>query len=94
MTIDAKTVNTRVAMRDGDLRSAHFLDVAKYPTITFKSTQTEVAGPEKLKVTGDPTIHGVSKQVVLDVEGPSEVIKDPMGSMHMGAECNHKDQPK
>ncbi len=84
-TIDATTVNTRVQMRDGDLRSPHFLDVAKYPTITFKSTHTEVAGPGKLKVTGDLTIHGVTKQVVLDVEGPSQAIKDPMGSLRMGA---------
>src|SRR5437667_5289037 len=51
--IDVSTVNTRVQMRDNDLRSPHFFDAAKYPTITFKSTRTETAGPGKLKVTGD-----------------------------------------
>lgn len=84
-TIDVNTVNTRVQMRDNDLRSPHFFDAAKYPTITFKSTRTEAAGSGKLKVTGDLTIHGVTKQVVLNVEGPSQSIKDPMGNMHMGA---------
>src|SRR5438876_4156949 len=67
--IDVSTVNTRVQMRDNDLRSPHFFDAAKYPTITFKSTRTETAGPGKLKVTGDLTIHGVTTQVVLDVDG-------------------------
>jgi polyisoprenoid-binding protein YceI len=84
-TIDANTVNTRVQARDNDLRGPHFLEVAKHPTITFRSTRTEVAGTGKLKIAGDLTIHGVTKQVVLDVDGPSEVIKDPMGHMRMGA---------
>ena len=78
-TIDANSVDTRVEMRDKDLRSARFFDVEKYPTITFHSKQTKVAGPGKLQITGDLTIHGVTKQVVLDVDGPSAPIKDPMG---------------
>jgi polyisoprenoid-binding protein YceI len=86
-SIDAASVDTRVERRDNDLRSPHFLDVAKFPVITFKSTHTEVAGPGKLKVTGDLTIHGVTKQVVLEVDGPSKAIKDPMGKMRMGAEA-------
>jgi polyisoprenoid-binding protein YceI len=49
--------------------------VAKYPTLTFKSTKVERAGDGKLRVTGDLTIHGVTKQVVLDVEGPSPEVK-------------------
>src|SRR5437773_12412249 len=57
-TIDATTFNSRVQMRDNDVRSPHFLDVAKYPTITFKSTRTEVAGVGSFKITGDLTIHG------------------------------------
>lgn len=85
-TIDAASVDTRVQMRDNDLRSAHFFDVAKYPAITFKSTHTKVAGPGKLKVTGDLTIHGVTKEVVLDVDGPSAPTK-AMGGMRMGAEA-------
>ena len=84
-TIDAASVDSRVEMRDNDLRGAHFFDVAKYPTITFKSKRVELAGKGKLKVTGDLTIHGVTKEVALDVDGPSEPIKDPRGNMHMGA---------
>ena len=84
-TIDATSVDTRVAMRDNDLRSPKFFDVAKFPTITFKSKRVESAGAGKLRVTGDLTIHGVTKEVVLDVDGPSEPLKDPRGGMHMGA---------
>jgi polyisoprenoid-binding protein YceI len=84
-TIDASTVNTRVKMRDDDLRSPHFFDVAKYPTITFKSTHAEGVGAGKLKITGDLTIHGVTKQVVLDVDGPSETIHDAKGNSRTGA---------
>jgi polyisoprenoid-binding protein YceI len=94
-TIDATTVDTRVEMRDNDLRSPNFLDVAKYPTITFKSKRTEPAGTGKLKITGDLTIHGVTKEVVLDVDGPSAPVKDPKGNLHMGASAtttiNRKD---
>jgi len=90
-TIDATTFNSRVQMRDNDVRSPHFLDVAKYPTITFKSTRTEVAGAGKLKITGDLTIHGVTKQVVLEVEAPSQPIQDPMGKgLRMGANAATK----
>jgi polyisoprenoid-binding protein YceI len=78
-TIDANSVDTRVEMRDNDLRSARFFDVQKYPTITFRSKQAKVAGPGKLQIMGDLTIHGVTKPVVLDVDGPSAPIKDPMG---------------
>jgi polyisoprenoid-binding protein YceI len=84
LTIDAASVDTRVEQRDNDLRSPNFLDVAKYPTITFISKHVEQAGPGKLKIAGDLTIHGVTKRVVLDVEGPSEPIKDPRGGLHMG----------
>lgn len=84
-TIDATTVDTRVGMRDNDLRSPNFLDVQKYPTITFKSKRAESAGPGKLKITGDLTIHGVTKEVVLDVDGPTAAVKDPRGNFHMGA---------
>jgi hypothetical protein len=77
-------------MRDNDLRSDHFLDTAKYPTITFKSTHVEPAGPGKLRVDGDLTIHGVAKPVTLDIEGPSEPVKDPRGNLHMGASATTK----
>jgi polyisoprenoid-binding protein YceI len=85
VTIDAASVDSRVQMRDNDLRSSKFLDVEHFPTITFKSKRVESAGAGKLKVTGDLTIHGVTKEVALDVEGPSEPIKDPRGNLHMGA---------
>ncbi len=90
VTIDAASVDTRVEMRDNDVRSAHFLDTAKYPTITFKSKRVEVAGAGKLKVTGDLTIHGVTKEAVLDVDGPTPVMKDPRGNEHMGASATTK----
>ena len=80
VTIDATTIDTGTAPRDADLRSANYFDVAKYPTLTFKSTKIEQAGSGKLKVTGDLTIHGVTKSVVLEVDGPSAVIKDPWGN--------------
>lgn len=84
-TIDASSVDTRVQRRDNHLRSADFLDVAHYPTITFKSTKIEAAGPGKWKVTGDLTLHGVTRPVALDVEGPTQEIKDPMGTTRRGA---------
>ncbi len=90
-TIDANSVDTRVQMRDNDLRSPRFFDVQKYPTITFRSKQTKVVGPGKLQITGDLTIHGVTKEVVLDVDGPSAPIKDPMGKgLRMGASATTK----
>jgi polyisoprenoid-binding protein YceI len=84
VTIDASSVDTRVEARDKDLRSDHFFDVAKYPTITFKSKRVEAAGAGKLKVTGDLTMHGVTKEVVLDVDGPTPPVKDPRGNSHRG----------
>jgi polyisoprenoid-binding protein YceI len=89
-TIDATTVDTRVDMRDNDLRSPNFLDVQKYPTITFKSKRAEAAGPGKMKITGDLTIHGVTKEVVLDVDGPTSPVKDPRGNFHIGASATTK----
>ena len=84
-TIDAASLDTRVEARDKDVKSANYLDVEKYPTITFKSKKVEAAGAGKLRITGDLTIHGVTKEVVLDVEGPSAAVKDPWGNQRMGA---------
>ncbi len=89
-TIDAASVDTRVEMRDNDLRSPNFLDVQKYPTITFQSKKIEAAGAGNLKVTGDLTIHGVTKEVVLDVDGPTPAMKDPWGNQRMGASATTK----
>lgn len=90
VTIDANSVDTRVEMRDKDLRSPNFLDVQKYPTITFKSKQAKAAGDGKLQIVGDLTIHGVTKEVVLDVDGPSAPIKDPWGNQRIGASATTK----
>ncbi len=89
-SIDAASVDTRVEMRDNDLRSPNFFDVKKFPTITFQSTKVEPAGAGKLKVTGDLTIHGVTKSVTLVVDGPSAPIKDPWGNQRMGASATTK----
>ena len=84
VTIEAASVDSRVEMRDNDLRSDHFFDVQKYPTITFRSTKVESAGADKLKITGDLTIRGITKPVTLDVDGPSKPVKDGQGRLHMG----------
>lgn len=89
-TIDATSVDTRVEMRDNDLRSPNFLDVQKYPTITFQSKKVEAAGAGKLKVTGDLTVRGVTKEVALDVDGPTPAMKDPWGNLRMGASATTK----
>lgn len=83
-TIDVNTIDTRVPDRDAHLRSADFFDVARYPTITFKSTRVHPDGKGKLKVTGDLTMKGVTKPVVLEVEGPTHEIKGPMGETRRG----------
>ena len=87
-TIEASSVDTRVSMRDDDLRSPNYFDVAKYPTITFKSKSVQAAGEGKLKIGGDLTIHGVTKEVTLDVDGPSAPVTDPKGNSHLGASAS------
>jgi len=95
VTIDTNSINTNVQKRDEHLRSADFFDVAKFPTMTFVSKKVAKAGKDKLKVTGDLTLHGITKQVVLDVEGPSKESKDPWGNIRKGAtaatKINRKD---
>jgi polyisoprenoid-binding protein YceI len=82
-TIDVGSIDTREPKRDEHLRSPDFFDAAKYPTITFTSTKVEKAG-DGLKVTGNLTMKGVTKPVVLDVEGPTGEIKDPWGNTRRG----------
>jgi polyisoprenoid-binding protein YceI len=84
-TVDVSSVDTRNEGRDNDLKSDHFFDVAKYPTMTFVSTKIESAGPGKLKMTGNLTLHGVTKEVTFDVDGPSETITDPWKNQRRGA---------
>ncbi|MBJ6752424.1 YceI family protein [Geomonas anaerohicana] len=90
VTIDTASVNTNVAKRDEHLRSADFFDVAKYPTMTFNSKKVAKAGKGKLKVTGDLTLHGVTKEVVLNVEGPAKESKDPWGNFRSGVTASTK----
>ncbi len=88
--LDASTINTGNAKRDEHLRAPDFFDVAKFPEITFKSTKVQKAGQGKLKVTGDLTMHGVTKSVVLDVTGPSKESKDPWGNARTGVTATTK----
>ena len=85
VTIDAASVSTREPKRDAHLMSPDFFDVAKFPTLTFVSKKIARAGDGKLKVTGDLTIHGITKEVVLEVEGPTPEMKDPWGGTRVGA---------
>lgn len=89
-TIDATTVDTREPDRDKHLKSADFFDVASHPTMTFKSTQVEVVGSGKLKVTGELTIRGVTKPAVLEVTVPKPAIKDPWGMQRTGISATTK----
>jgi polyisoprenoid-binding protein YceI len=84
ITINAESINTREPQRDEHLRSADFLDVANYPTITFRSKRVEPLGAEIFKLTGDLTIRGVTKEVSLDIEGPTPSVKDPWGNVRAG----------
>ena len=88
--IDAASIDTREAQRDAHLRSADFLDVEKFPAITFRSTKVEQAGDGEWKVAGDLTIHGVTRPVVLNVEGPAPEGKDPWGNLRSGASATTK----
>jgi len=86
VTIDAASIHTREDKRDAHLRSPDFFDVERYPTITFKSTKVEKAGGDRYKVTGDLTMHGVTKPVVLDAALTPEV-KGMMGEVRRGAQA-------
>jgi polyisoprenoid-binding protein YceI len=90
ITIDTASISTRLAKRDEHLRSPDFLDVAKYPAITFKSKRVEKTGNGTLKMTGDLTIRGVTKEVVLAVEGPTPAIRDPWGFRRVGGQATAK----
>ena len=81
--IDVASVDTRVEMRDNDLRSDHFFDVAKYPTMEFKSKRIEKQG-DGYKLIGDLTMHGVTKEVTLTLDQPSGIITDQRGNSHRG----------
>jgi len=89
-TIETASVTTREPKRDAHLKSADFFDAERFPTLTFKSTRIEPAGPGKAKMIGDLTIRGVTRRVVFDVEGPTPAIKDPYGNLRAGATATTK----
>lgn len=89
VSIDATSVDTRDEKRDAHLRSPDFFDVEKFPTLTFKSTSVKKTD-DGFAATGDLTIHGVTKSVTLEVEGPSEPNKDPWGNTRIGASAHAK----
>ena len=89
-TIEATTIDTGHEKRDSDLRGAEFFDVAKYPTITFKSKSVTRQAEGRFKVTGDLTMRGVTKPVILDVEGFTAQVKDQRGNIKAGASATTK----
>lgn len=90
VTVDATTVNTGQADRDTDLRSPKFLDTTKFPTMTFKSKSVSSGADGKLKLTGDLTIHGMTKEVSFDLDAPANAFKDRQGNLHRGASASAK----
>jgi polyisoprenoid-binding protein YceI len=94
-SVDVATVNTGDEKRDGHLKSADFFDAEKFPKMTFKSTGVAKKGDAEYAVTGNLTVHGVTKPVTFAVEGPSAPGKDPWGNTRIGlsatAKINRKD---
>lgn len=82
--VDVASINTNDVQRDTHLKSADFLDSEKFPQIIFKSKKIEKSG-SGLKLTGDLTMHGITKEVVFNAEGPSQEMKDPYGNIKIGA---------
>ena len=89
-SIDAASINTRDGQRDTHLKSADFVDVEKFPTLSFKSWRVSHVGDGELAVAGDLTIHGVTRSVVLAVEGPTAPAKDPWGNTRVGLSATTK----
>lgn len=95
VTVDASSINTREPQRDEHLRSADFLDVANHPQLKFQSRRIQAVDAENFKLTGELTIHGVTKEVTFDIEGPTPAVKDPWGNVRAGiagsTKINRKD---
>jgi polyisoprenoid-binding protein YceI len=87
---EAASVSTRDAQRDAHLKSADFFDAEKFPTLSFKSTRISRVEDGELAVTGDLTIHGVTRNVIFTVEGPTSPAKDPWGNTRMGLSATTK----
>ena len=89
-TIDVSTLSTGDPQRDVHLKSADFFETEKFPTMTFKSTSIRPKGEGEYSVTGDLTLHGVTKPVTFAVEGPSAPSKDPWGNIRIGLSATTK----
>jgi len=89
-SIPIATLTTGDDQRDGHLKSADFFDAEKFLTLNFVSTKVKSTGPGELAVTGDLTLHGVTKPVTFEVEGPSEPAKDPWGNLRIGLSATTK----
>jgi len=87
-TIDCTTINTGTPKRDEELKGNEFFDVKRYPAMKFISKRVEKAGEGKLKVTGDLTINATTRQVVLNVEGPTGSVRDSRGREKIGASAS------
>jgi polyisoprenoid-binding protein YceI len=88
-TIDAASIHTRDEQRDTHLRSGDFFDAEKFPELTFSSTSIKRSGDE-LEVEGDLSIHGVTRKVTFNVEGPTPPHKDPWGQTRLAASATTK----
>jgi polyisoprenoid-binding protein YceI len=86
--IDTASIHTRDEQRDAHLRSGDFLDTEHHPLLTFRSTKIEKTGVDSFRVQGDLTVHGVSRNVELDVESVSTATKDPWGNVRMAASAS------
>jgi len=89
-SIEAASIETHDANRDGHLKSADFFDVEKFPTLNFKSTGIGVVGDGELSIQGDLTIRGVTRQVRFAAEGPTSPIKDPWGNTRVAISATTK----
>jgi polyisoprenoid-binding protein YceI len=90
ITIDVTRINTGSEARDKDLRDTGFFEVKKYPTMTFKSKRVQPGDAGTFRLVGDLTMRGVTKEVTLDVEGPSQAVKMQNGQMKIGATATTK----
>ena len=90
VVLDAASINTGHAKRDEHLRGPDFFDVTRYPTISFVSKQVTKDGADRMRATGNLTIRGVTREVVMEVQGPTPEIKDPWGNFRRGLTATTK----
>lgn len=89
-SIDAASIHTRDLQRDAHLKSPDFLEVEKFPTLSFESTRVTRAADGELAVAGNLTIHGVTRNAVFHVEGPTAPARDPWGNTRLGLSATTK----